>query len=381
MTSQPDRKQGMSEQDRADLSVVAATTDPHRVSPRERRFARAILAHQDRLGRLEDVVAALEALCDDQQATIDALAALAEGATTKNAGGSGGAVDREAADTATDVEDGGSTGAPADLPSGACPPPPSGSPEPEHVTCPTCGGSGVAVSETGPEYHCRRCGGEGRLRVWVRSGKRYVVSGETRHPQNGEAFLSGDMVVTDSRCPAEPGETCNTSAPILVPAPPPEGAEDRSSSEGDGSGEAVDQRTVRAARGGEHVPGAGATGGVVHDDHVGRLSAEFAPIEGPPHEPQDHLDHAPSVVAAALPERPHWWPPHDEYVARWANLSLDEGSNAGKAAVRLARQVGALQEALRWALLNGNGPTEEALSPEARWALHTTLNTQEDTST
>jgi len=139
----------------------------------------------------------------------------------------------------------------------------------------------------------------------------------------------------------------------------PDGREDRSSSEGDGSGEAVDQRTVRAARGGEHVPGAGATGSVVHDDHVGRLTPDLAPIEGPTHEPQGHLDHDPSVAPAASPERlqaepstgrteppsrPDWWV---------LALSLDDYKHYPPSPPpyntirRLARQVDALQEALR----------------------------------
>lgn len=93
-------------------------------------------------------------------------------------------------------------------------------------------------------------------------------------------------------------------------------------------------------------------------------------------------DETPPAAPAAPPERPDWWP-GDTVVKAWLEQDPNKPrTNTGWfAACTLARQVGALQEALRWALLNGNGPTEEALSPEARWALHTTLNTQEDTST
>lgn len=226
--------------------------------------------------------------------------------------------------------------------------PVSPDPEPEHVTCPTCKGRGTACAACSLgrpfDHPCGRCGGEGRLRVWVAfvDGSRWVESGQVRLPVSDDRYLINERVARSAgghhwRCPH----------PILVPAPAPD-PEHHNTPAG-----------VREDRSEEDEPRT-----TTYQDLEGGIDSTGT----------SYPDSDPSARSGGSPERPDWWMDR-EWVEQWKH-DLSRGATANA----LARQADALTEAGK-ALVRMLGdwgdadhdPAQAArflTDPAARWALH-----------
>jgi len=256
--------------------------------------------------------------------------------------------------------------------------PVSPDPEPEHVTCPTCDGSYEHAWDSASP--CDRCGGEGRLRVWVGwwsgSEHRLVEAGETRPAQRREWYLFGGQAVYAFTAPTPP-------YPILVAAPPPEQGVERDEHEPtlDDDEMAVMERwqVESIARSDDPLDAADAYG-------------TFLPLN----EPQRHVwscdlcgkqNTARSLGRARMAVLSHLRDKHGhpdrfidpETAEQTAGVREDRSEDD---AHLLARQVDALTEALRVVVSDLADEMDEDfdsalgavllsnLTPEVRWALH-----------